>query len=88
MHTEPGPVSQCLLCEPGGQSMLVDTDDVRSLTARLSRLLADRELRQSLHRRQQRLVSAYDVAAVADRFLDMYERAIAQRRGDASARAE
>jgi phosphatidyl-myo-inositol alpha-mannosyltransferase len=62
------------------ERVLVDPDDARSFASTLLRLLDNRDMRTSLHAWQQKLVSAYDVEAIAERFLAMYRKAIALRR--------
>lgn len=58
---------------------LIDATDTASFAARLSSLLGDSKLRQSIHVAQQQLVQQYDIQTVGTRLVKIYAKALRAR---------
>jgi phosphatidylinositol alpha-mannosyltransferase len=63
----------------GQSKLLIDPNDSKLFSARLSELLGDKALRTKLHLWQDQHVKQYDVNVVGRRVLEVYRQAIAKR---------
>ena len=72
--TEVGGIPEVL--QHGVQGLLVDSGDAAGLTAALAKLVGDPDLRAALGQSARQRASAFDIAPVAARTLDLYERVL------------